>query len=90
MLRNLSERGGTGKSRNYWEPVVYRILQVADDIPVFTIVPLDRSSKPRKVHRNLIMKVDFEIQDSYSNNKNNTNPTMHSPHNTTQAFKGRL
>lgn len=56
LLRNLSERGGTGKLRSHWEDTVYIVTKKAENIPVFDIKPVDGSnSKSKRVHRNIIM-----------------------------------
>ena len=56
LLRNLSERGGTGKLRSHWEDTVYIVTKKAENVPVFDIKPVDgRNTKSKWVHRNIIM-----------------------------------
>ena len=40
LLRNLSERGGTGKLRNHWEENIHKIVSaIGDDSVTHKIVP---------------------------------------------------
>ena len=39
LLRNNSERGGTGKLRSHWEDTIYIVTKKADNIPVYDIKP---------------------------------------------------
>ena len=56
LLRNLSERGGTGKLRSHLEDTVYVVTKKAENTPVFDIKPLDgKNTKSKRVHRNIIM-----------------------------------
>ena len=57
LLRNLSERGGTGKLRPWWEQKLYVVVDVHDLVPVYTIRPIDEK-KTKTVHRNMLMRVN--------------------------------
>ena len=57
LLRNLSERGGTGKLKSYWEQEVYTIKEKRPNVPVYLIE--SSNGKTKTVHRNLILKCDF-------------------------------
>ena len=37
LLRNNSERGGTGKFTSHWEDIIYIVTKKADNIPVYDI-----------------------------------------------------
>ena len=56
LLKNVSERGGTGKLRSFWEETVYKIMEKKQGIPVFVIVPENGEGKSKTVHKNLLMK----------------------------------
>ena len=61
LVRNVSERGGTGKLRNYWEDDIYVVVgRKNPDIPVFTVQPESRKKKKkvRVLHRNLLLPCD--------------------------------
>ena len=57
LVRKLSERGGTGKLRSWWEQKIYVVVDVHDLVPVFTVRPID-GRKTKTVHRNMIMRVN--------------------------------
>ena len=58
-MRNLSERGGTGKLRSHWEEYVYVVVDVFPDIPVYKVKREDGVGKVKTLHRNLLMKCEF-------------------------------
>ena len=35
LLRNFSERGGTGKLRSHWEDTIYAVIEKIDKLPFF-------------------------------------------------------
>ena len=59
LLRNRSERGGTGKLRSHWEDVVYKVIEKDSNLPVYTIQSLDGKKPPKRVHRNNIMCCNY-------------------------------
>ena len=61
LVRNLSERGGPGKLRSFWEDQVYVVVRQKDGIPVYEVIPEKSQStgKLRVLHRNLLMPCDF-------------------------------
>ena len=59
LVRNLSERGGTGKLRSYWEPKVHVVVRrVSEDNSIYEIRPEDGSGSKRIIHRNLLLPCD--------------------------------
>ena len=55
LVKNVSERGGTGKLRSFWENKIYKVVSVHKDLPIYRIQPETGGSKIRTVHRNLLL-----------------------------------
>ena len=61
LVRNVSERGGTGKLRSYWENDIYVVVGKKNaDIPVYTVETESKRAKKkvRVLHRNLLLPCD--------------------------------
>ena len=53
LVKNVKERGGTGKLKSFWEQTIYEVVSNQENLPVYKIKPV-RSNKVRIIHRNLI------------------------------------
>ena len=58
-MRCLSERGGPGKLRSYWEQRVHVAVGQTGNAPVFEVRPVGRTGKPRELHINVLLPFDF-------------------------------
>ena len=56
VLSKNREKGGTGKLKTFWEDKVYVVVDVDENTPVYTIKPERGRGKPKRVHRNDIMR----------------------------------
>jgi len=61
LVRNVRERGGTGKLRNHWENAVFEIVEKKVDILVYAIRNLNNLRDIRTVHRNLLLFCEHDF-----------------------------
>ena len=59
LIKNLSERGGTGKIRSFWEDNIHLIVEpIGDSSVVYKFKPEKGSGRTRIVHRNILLPCD--------------------------------
>ena len=74
LLRNFSEKGGTGTLRALWENTIYVVVGKEDNLPVYRIKPENsKGTSIKKVHRNIIMLCNLLPPTPKDNNRNNNN-----------------
>ena len=59
LVRNLSDRGGPGKLRPYWEQEIYVVTQKRKDMLVYEVRPENRGGRSRVLHRNLLLPCSY-------------------------------
>ena len=59
LVRCLSDRGGPGKLRSYWEQQGHVSVGQTGNPPVFEVRPEILTGKPRVLHINLLLPFDF-------------------------------
>ena len=64
LVRNLSEQGGPGKLRSYWEQQIHVVVGHRGNLPVYEVRPEGQTGKPRVLHRNLLLPCTFLPVDS--------------------------
>ena len=58
LVKNLREKGGTGKLKSHWEHQIFKVVRQQGDLPVFQVTSLDNPRDVRVLHRNHLMKCE--------------------------------
>ena len=56
LVRNMREKGGTGKLKSFWEERIFKVIEKKKDLPVYKVISLADKRDSRVLHRNLMMK----------------------------------
>ena len=60
LVRNLSQRGGPGKQRSFWENDIHVVVRwKGPGSPVYEVDPENGGRKNRILHRNLLLPCDY-------------------------------
>ena len=67
LVRNMSERGVTGKLRSFWEDKVHIVLETYGENPVLYRVQAenDPNGRTRNLHRNMLQPCD-DLLDNFN------------------------
>ena len=80
LVKNVSERGRTGKLKSFWEHKSYKVVSVHKDLPIYQIQPEEGGSKIRTVHRNLLLLCNqLPSNNPHPSNKVQPKPKPSSP-----------
>ncbi len=58
LVQNMRDREGKAKMRSYWEENLFKVTEVKENVPVYTITNVRKSKDVRVVHRNKLMRVN--------------------------------
>ena len=59
LVRNMTERGGPGTLRPYWEQEIYVVPHKRKDMPVYDVKPESGNGRTRVLQRNLLLPCSF-------------------------------
>ena len=59
LVRNMTELGGPGKLRSYWEREIYVVTQKRKDMPVYEVKPESGNGRTRVLYQNLLLPCSF-------------------------------
>ena len=100
LIRNLSERGGTGKMRSFWEDKVHVVIKNLNSENVtYRVQPEnDLNGKIRTLHRNMLLSYDNLLDnyqwsitgDDYTSNHKSKEDIESKPSDTHKDIKYRI
>ena len=70
LVRNVREKGGTGKLRSHWERGVFKIMRKKEDLPVYVIQNVNNNKDIRTVHRNLLLECNDLPKNVFEDDRN--------------------
>ena len=70
LVRNVKEKGGTGKLRNYWKSNIFEVIQSNPSLPVYTVKNLHKTRDISVLHRNLLMRCNELPVEMFEQNRN--------------------
>ena len=70
LVRNVKEKGETGKLRNYWESNIFKVIKSNPSLPVYTVKNLHKTRDIRVLHRNLLMRCNELPVEMFEQNRN--------------------
>ena len=70
LVRNMTERGGLGKLRPYWEQEIYVVTQKRKDMPVYEVKPETGIGRSRVLHRNMLLPCSYLPAETLTPSKN--------------------
>ena len=58
LVKNLREKGGTGKLSSHWERQVFKVIKQQEELPVYHVQSVRNPRDVRVLHRNHLMKCE--------------------------------
>ena len=55
LIKNVRDKGGTGKLKSYWEEQIFVVEEKKKDFPVYTVRNVKKNHDIRVLHRNLLL-----------------------------------
>ena len=74
LVKNLREKGGTGKLNSHWERQIFKVLKQQQDLPVYHVQNLKNPKDIRILHRNHLMKCEQLEEDVFEDEEEEKEP----------------
>ena len=72
LVKNLREKGGTGKLKSHWERQIFTVLKQQEELPVYHVQNLKNPRDVRVLHRNHLMKCEQLAADVFDDEEEET------------------